>query len=222
MTDTRSRLAAQRWWWTWGAALAAALVALAAASPAHAAPAHSLCLAATARTEATLGIPPQLLSAIALAESGRWDRARQETIAWPWTIFAEGRATYALNKARAVAEVERLRARGVRNIDVGCMQVNLRYHPDAFGTLDEAFDPVANVAYAGGFLKRLKSATRSWSRTIGFYHSRRPEHGRPYRMRVQRLWIAERRRVALERRAERAEYYRLRKATIAAVRARLL
>ena len=208
---------AHAWWRTWGAALAA-LVALAAIVPAHAAPARSPCLAATARTEAALGIPPQLLSAIALAESGRWDRARKEVVAWPWVIYAEGKARYAPSKAGAIAEVERIRARGVRNIDVGCMQVNLHHHPDAFRSLDEAFDPAANVAYAGAFLKRLKNSSRSWSRSIGLYHSSRPEHGRPYRIRVQRLWRGERRRAALELRAERAERYRLRKAAIAAAR----
>ena len=211
------------WWWrTWGAALIAALAALAAVIPAHAAPAPSPCLAETARAETARRIPPQLLSAIALAESGRWDRERQETIAWPWTIYAEGRAHYLPTKARAVAEVKRLRARGVRNIDVGCMQVNLHYHPNAFATLEEAFDPTTNVAYAADLLLRLKNETRSWSRSIGFYHSRRTKHGGPYRLRVQRLWITERRRAALERRAERAAYYRKRKATIAAVQRRLL
>ena len=138
---------------TWGAALAATLAAALAAAPAHASHSRSPCHAAAARTEAALGIPAHLLSAIALAESGRWDRKRKETIAWPWTIYAEGRARYAPSKARAVVEVKRLRARGVRNIDVGCMQVNLHYHPDAFRSLSEAFDPAANVAYAGGFLK---------------------------------------------------------------------
>ena len=209
---------------TWGAALAAtlaaALVAALAAAPAHASHSRSPCLAAAARTEAALGIPAHLLSAIALAESGRWDRKRKETIAWPWTIYAEGRARYAASKARAVVEVKRLRARGVRNIDVGCMQVNLHYHPDAFRSLSEAFDPAANVAYAGGFLKRLKNTSRSWTRSIGLYHSQRLKHSRPYRIRVQRLWMAERRRAILERRAERAEYYRRRKAAIAAARSR--
>ncbi len=201
---------------TWGAALAATL----AAAPAHASHSRSPCLAAAARTEAALGIPAHLLSAIALAESGRWDRRRKETIAWPWTIYAEGRARYAPSKARAVVEVKRLRARGVRNIDVGCMQVNLHYHPDAFRSLSEAFDPAANVADAGGFLKRLKNTARSWTRSIGLYHSQRPKHSRPYRIRVQRLWMAERRRAMLERRAERAEYSRRRKAASAAVRSR--
>ena len=37
--------------------------------------------------------------------------------------------------AAAIAAVTRLRARGIRNIDVGCMQVNLHYHGQHFETL---------------------------------------------------------------------------------------
>ncbi len=240
MKYSRSQPIANVWWRTWGAALIAALAAVAAVIPAHAAPAPTSCLAETARAETERRIPPQLLSAIALAESGRWDSARKEIIAWPWTIYAEGRAHYLPTKARAVAKVKHLRAHGVSNIDVGCMQVNLHYHPNAFATIEEAFDPTTNVAYAADLLLRLKNETRSWSRSIGYYHSRRIKHGGPYRRRVQRLWITERRRSALEgvaerrqaaverrqaameRRAERAAYYRKRKATIAAVQRRLL
>ena len=52
--------------------------------------------------------------------------------------------------------VRKLQRRGVRNIDVGCMQVNLRYHPKAFKSLGQAFDPRANAAYAAGFLRKLR------------------------------------------------------------------
>ena len=38
--------------------------------------------------------------------------------------------------------------RGVRLMDVGCMQVNLQMHPDAFPSLDAAFDPAAIRAHA--------------------------------------------------------------------------
>ena len=74
-------------------------------------------------------------------ESGRWDAEAQASFAWPWTVTAEGRGRYLPSKAEALAEVRQLRARGLTNIDVGCMQVNLFYHPDAFDDLNQAFDP---------------------------------------------------------------------------------
>ncbi len=98
--------------------------------------------------------------------------------------------------------MRRLSARGVRNIDVGCMQVNLRYHPDAFASIEAAFDPATNVAYAARYLMSLNQATRSWSQAIGRYHSATPERGLAYRRKVEKLWTSERRRYAAVRRAE--------------------
>src|SRR5499426_259552 len=116
----------------------------------------TMCAKATNRIERQEGIPRQLLRAISKAESGRYHEGKQIVMAWPWTVMAEGRGRYLDTKEAAIAEVEGLRARGVKNIDVGCMQVNLYYHPDAFSDLNQAFDPVANVAYAASYLKALR------------------------------------------------------------------
>jgi soluble lytic murein transglycosylase-like protein len=56
----------------------------------------------------------------------------------------------------------------VRNIDVGCMQVNLGYHGKAFADLEAAFDPATNVAYAARFLSELFSKRRSWALAVGY------------------------------------------------------
>ena len=50
-----------------------------------------------------------------------------------------------------------VQAQGVRSIDIGCMQVNLMHHPNAFATLDAAFDPLANALYAARFLTELRA-----------------------------------------------------------------
>jgi hypothetical protein len=67
---------------------------------------------------------------------------------WPWAIDADGVGQFFATKAQAVAAVAALQAQGVHSIDVGCMQVNLMHHPDAFMSLDQAFDPTANTAFA--------------------------------------------------------------------------
>jgi hypothetical protein len=73
----------------------------------------------------------------------------------------------------------------VHLIDVGCMQVNLQFHPNAFRSLEEAFDPTANVAYAAGFLQQLGAETNGdWNLATGFYHSHTPELAAAYRNRV--------------------------------------
>jgi hypothetical protein len=151
-----------------------------------------LCDDAVGAAERRLGIPDKLLTAISHAESGRWDGDRQATIAWPWTVTAEGSGHYLPSRAAAIAKVEELRARGVRSIDVGCMQINLYYHADAFDDLDAAFDPQRNADYAAEFLAALHGETRSWPAAASRYHSATPEHAVPYRARVMRLWQAAR------------------------------
>jgi len=161
-----------------------------------------ICAAETARAEALLKIPAHLLRAIARVESGRWHKTAGENLAWPWTVMAEGRGRFLPSKAAAIAEVKALKARGVTNIDVGCMQVNLGYHPDAFEDLEQAFDPTYNVAYAASFLVELRAEARSWTRAVGRYHSRKAVAGNDYRRKVQKAWREERRKA--HRRAQSA------------------
>ncbi|MFA7430008.1 MAG: hypothetical protein WCZ23_07615, partial [Rhodospirillaceae bacterium] len=120
-------------------------------------PDGALCRAQTERQGRLAGMPAHMLTALSHVESGRWDSGRQEKVAWPWTINAAGEGKIFPNKAEAVAEVRRLQAKGVRSIDVGCMQINLFYHGKAFPDLDTAFDPASNVAYAIEFLTNLKT-----------------------------------------------------------------
>ena len=183
------------------------------------APATNLCGPIIAATEHTQGIPARLLTAISFAESGRRDDEGGEIIAWPWTINAEGEGRFFATKAAAIAAVKKLRARGVTSIDVGCMQVNLHHHPDAFASLDDAFDPEHNVAYAAQFLKELKDDTRSWTTAIGYYHSTTRALNMPYRNKVYRLWADARRQDAAKKRAEVIEAYLERRAAAEARRA---
>jgi len=74
----------------------------------------------------------------------------------------------------AIATVRALQASGVRSIDVGCMQVNLMYHPSAFASLDEAFDPGANAQYAARFLNALYRASGSWVQATAAYPAALP------------------------------------------------
>jgi Transglycosylase SLT domain len=152
----------------------------------------TMCAKATNRVERQEGIPRQLLRAISKAESGRLHKAKQIVMAWPWTVMAEGRGRYLETKAEAVAEVEGLRARGVKNIDVGCMQVNLKYHPRAFASLEDAFDPLTNVRYAASFLTSLAAEQGSWAKAAAYYHSQNPERYRVYRSKVREIWATER------------------------------
>lgn len=161
----------------------------AAAAPGGDAP-PMLCEVAIRAAEEARRLPLHLMQAIAFVESGRMSAAHGRRIAWPWTVMAEGRGRYYDSKAEAIAAVRALQDRGVENIDVGCMQVNLYYHGRAFASLEEAFDPVHNVAYATAFLLALRREANSWTKAIKRYHSRTPERQALYQARVQREWRA--------------------------------
>lgn len=134
------------------------------------------------------GIPTHLLAAIASSESGRWNDTLGMVIPWPWTINAEGKGYYFESKAEAIAKVRQLQARGMRSIDVGCMQVNLKHHPSAFANLDQAFDPKYNVAYAARFLRTNYTDLHSWTRATAAYHSRTPVYGNQYLAQIEKAW----------------------------------
>lgn len=155
-----------------------------------------LCEHATLHHETANGLPRALLTAVSLAESGRYDARTRQARAWPWTINAEGRGYYFKSKEEAVRATQRMLDSGMRSIDIGCMQVNLRYHPDAFASLEDGFDPMTNVAYGADFLKRLHAQTQSWPKAVAHYHSQTTARGGRYFARVIRIWENERTRIA--------------------------
>ena len=147
---------------------------------------HELCESEIIKAEKRYGIPNHLLMAISIVESGRSvGRSRKP---WPWTICANGRGYFCTTKSAAIATAKRLMARGIRNIDVGCMQVNLLHHSTAFKNLEEAFTPKANVNYAAKFFLSLKNAYNSWTHAVGYYHSKASKHYKPYCSIVYNTW----------------------------------
>jgi hypothetical protein len=147
-----------------------------------------LCAAAVAVQERRHGIPDRLMTAISRVESGRWDARTGKSTAWPWTVTAQGKGRFFPTKSAAIAAVRRLQARGITSIDVGCMQVNLHFHPTAFRSLSAAFDPARNAAYAATFLTALKRDRGSWRRAVEHYHSSTAEKRIPYRKKVYAAW----------------------------------
>jgi Transglycosylase SLT domain len=165
-----------------------ALAVVSCAGQATAGPVDGLCAALARQAERTEGIPSGLVEAVALAESGRWFADDGTTRPWPWTITAGSDSFFLSSKPEALRKVHELRSQGRSNIDVGCMQINLGYHGDAFASVADALEPAANVAYGAQFLKKLQAETQSWARATARYHSRHPQRGQAYREKVYRFW----------------------------------
>lgn len=149
---------------------------------------HDLCESEIVKAEKKHSIPHRLLMAIGTVESGRELNKKKGKRPWPWTVCANGKGYYFSTKSAAIATVKKLMGRGMRNIDVGCMQVNLLHHSKAFKTLEEAFTPQNNVSYAAKYFMELRKATSSWTHAVGYYHSKASKYYKPYCSLVLNEW----------------------------------
>ena len=95
-------------------------------------------------------ISPNLLYAIALVESGGHKLVNKP---WAWAVKSSvDSGQYFSSKQQAVAYVQMLRRNGITNIDVGPMQVNLRWHSKLFRSIDDALEPERNIKVAAQIL----------------------------------------------------------------------
>jgi soluble lytic murein transglycosylase-like protein len=146
--------------------LAAALVAIAVSSS-GAADAQGLlaCEREMTRAATLHGVPLNVLYSVGLTETGR----RGELS--PYDMNIDGRAVHSMSLAEAMARFADAKARGAKLIDIGCMQINHRFHGADFRSLSEMFDPVRNVEYAANFLKALKAQEGSWTLAVARYNA---------------------------------------------------
>lgn len=149
-----------------------------------------VCMDATQKFEKEYQIKEHLLTTISNVETGRWNEKRQQSMAWPWTINAQGRGRFFATKAEAVREVKRLQAQGVKSIDVGCMQINLAYHPKAFASVEDALDPQKNVEYGAKFLKKLHNKKGDWIKAAMAYHSSVPFRAKMYKNKLASAYLS--------------------------------
>jgi soluble lytic murein transglycosylase-like protein len=148
-------------------ALLASLVAAAcisSATPALAQPANA-CEAEILRAADRYGVPPGILYAVGLTETGRKGSLH------PNALNIAGRAVFAATPREALAEFEKARAAGIRLIDLGCMQINHHYHARHFPDVAAMLDPRRNVDYAARFLVELKARHRTWTMAVARYHA---------------------------------------------------
>lgn len=160
---------------------AGGLTASAASDPAVA----GVCDAAARRAARDQGIPLDVLRAITRTETGRSGKNGLQP--WPWTVNMEGAGKWFDTQAEAKRYVDAHFKRGARSFDVGCFQINYRWHGHAFETVDQMFDPVINAQYAARFLMELYAEFGDWSKAAGAFHSRTPQFANRYATRFDRI-----------------------------------
>ena len=87
-------------------------------------PNAALCESAIAAGARRAGVPPQVLYAIALTETGRKSGGRVRP--YPWAINREGKGYWFKTREEALAFGQQSLAEGRRSFDVGCVQINYR------------------------------------------------------------------------------------------------
>ena len=156
------------------APILALVLSLALLVPGRAAAQDCAGLAAQAGAEA--GLPEGLLPAIALVESGR-GTGRGGIAPWPWTLNQGGKGMYFDTREEALAYLKQAVAEGVTNIDVGCMQLNWKWHAAGFASPEDMIDPARNTRYAARFMVELYNRLGSWDTAAAAYHSTTPDRG---------------------------------------------
>lgn len=108
---------------------------------------------------------------------------------WPWTVNHAGDGSWFQTEDDARSYVFSKVKHGASNIDIGCFQINYRWHASGFQSLDDMFDPDMNALYAARFLTELYREFGDWTGAAGAYHSRTPEYADRYKVKFQNTRI---------------------------------
>jgi hypothetical protein len=139
----------------------------------------ALCRDAAAKAARETGVPYEVLLAITIVETGRDDQP------WPWTVNFGGDGQWYDSEAEAARNVDQALSEGATNVDLGCFQLNYRWHASAFASLADMMDPVQNASYAAEFLSDHYARTGDWAQAAAAYHSGTPEFAEAYRRKFE-------------------------------------
>jgi hypothetical protein len=141
-----------------------------------------MCHLAAQQAAREADVPLDLMLAIARVESGI-DKG-QGTAPWPWTLHFSGKGHWRDTKAEAHILAQSALDAGTTNVDLGCFQINYRWHGENFTSLDAMLDPLTNARYAASLLRGHFERLGTWQAAAGAYHSGTPDLATAYLSRV--------------------------------------
>ena len=181
MPDVLRRPAAPAWLRAWPIALAIFLL-----NTLPLAAARNVCDAAAERASSETGVPAEVLRTVTRVETGRPRDGQVQP--WPWAINVAGAGHWFDHEDEALAFAFRQVKSGARNFDVGCFQINYRWHGEAFVSIEDMFDPYRNALYAARFLAELHGEFGNWEAAAGAYHSRTKKFADRYKARFRQIF----------------------------------
>ena len=146
----------------------------------------NLCENTIENIEIQTEIPKGLLLSIGKAEAIR--KIKNKFVIWPWTLNHAGKSMFFDTKKQMRNYVFKNLKRNDFNIDVGCMQINIKWHKNNFKKISDMFEVDPNISYAASFLQQLKNKYGSWDKAIKHYHSSDPKKNKPYLIKVKSFW----------------------------------
>jgi len=131
---------------------------------------ESACERAIAAAAAAYGVPYEVARSVGAVESNLH----------PFALNISGRSYFPSGWA-AAEEIARAALTQGRQLDVGCMQINIsKHHRDAFPSLRHALHPDWNADYGVRYLEALRRRHGDWTKAVANYHSGRLDAQRRY------------------------------------------
>lgn len=144
------------------------------ASPAFAS--ANSCLRSALNAAQRVGVPQDVMIGITRVETGRG----KDFQPWPWAIGVRGEGHFFSTKSDMDEFVKSLIQRGERNFDVGCFQINFRWHIGSYEAYLHISDPKRNGLYAARYLSEVREHGAPWSAAVGAYHSKNQSAAQRY------------------------------------------
>ena len=116
-------------------------------------------------------IPPILLPAIAVTESGRWSEKLGMNVPWPWSIRVDGQKYFFDTKEEAISRAGEFIEDG-KTVAIGCMMLS----PDNTANLHALFDPATNMAMGANKLSKEHDKQGDWIRATAAYNPAAPNY----------------------------------------------
>lgn len=135
------------------------------------------------------GLDPLLIYSVALAESAS-GRGKGYISPWAWTLRSPSVAFYANDQEKAEHKLSEFISTYGDSIDVGYMQINIKWHGSRVNNYNDLLDPETNIFLGSEILKTaISSAPGDPSLGIGRYHHWADENrSREYGNRVLRIY----------------------------------
>ena len=111
---------------------------------------RKICDKIARKVEQIDNLPENILTSIALVEAGRINRDGSKN-PWPWSLNHAGKSLFFNNKEDAINYLKKHVSPDFKNIDVGCMQINVKWHRENFKSFSSMINPRTNIEYAAKF-----------------------------------------------------------------------